>query len=282
MRSLFGTQLQLAVPIIAFSLSAAVVAVVPAECFVRTPSDRLLDLLRKRHRSHYFEPLPKSEYMHRISATRLPDACGCFKGGGGGRVEAFKDVKWQSSYAQGSHEVQFELTRESGVETCHFVQFVRAWELDTQKKPICKEYTANGTFHMLGEWYLDTEWFEEVDQSVFYDALGARNRTLQELSIFDSPRNTWHWGDHSKIGMDFVVYIVVDGCPCWEIKWNFVAEVEVDGVLKWKVREALGREVDHFPPPFDEKTWKLGYRTRDRYGNLSEEIDVPVWLAQVY
>jgi hypothetical protein len=209
-------------------------------------------------------------------------ACGCFTGGGGGCVEAFKDVTYRSSYLKGSHEVQFELKRSKpGSENCHFVQFVRAWELDTHGKRIKKSYNATGSFKYLDEWYLDAEWFPELEQSVHYDAFGARNRTPQELSIFDSPRNTWHWEEHSEIGMDFVVYVLVEGVPRWEITWEFVAKVDEDGVLKWKVGDAQGREVDRFAPPFDDKKWRLGYRTYDD-GKLSEPLDVPAWLAKVY
>ena len=89
------------------------------------------------------------------------------------------------------------------------------------------------------------------------------------------------WDQHSEIGMDFACYVVVDGLLWREITWEYVADVELDGALRWKVRNAKGREVGHFPPPFRGDTWRLGYWA-SLNGELSGPLGVPAWLVRVW
>ena len=190
-----------------------------------------------------------------------------------------------------------DTSRGGGCADCHWLQFARAWEIDTAGRRLAKGYEANGSFKKLDEWYLDADWKDILEQSVYYDAEGARNRRSLptairalgedpssssssnsrskgsdpgsggrrvplhrrwfssfwplppppplssghsagdggsvagggEVSIFDSPRNTWIWGEHGRIGIDFVAYAVCRGVPRYEIKWEFVADCDGGG-----------------------------------------------------
>jgi hypothetical protein len=386
--------------------------------YVRQPNDEVLGLLRKSHRRKYYFDLPPEMHSHRVAGERLAGASGFFRpatdeGGAsfGGRVEAFKDVAWEQRDATGGwhtrsgSSVQFELTdcirrsssnrsgsngdsqggkdesdtsRGGGCADCHWLQFARAWEIDTAGRRLAKGYEANGSFKKLDEWYLDADWKDILEQSVYYDAEGARNRRSLptairalgedpssssssngrskgsdpgsggrrvplhrrwfssfwplppppplssghsagdggsvagggEVSIFDSPRNTWIWGEHGRIGIDFVAYAVCRGVPRYEIKWEFVADCDgggggggsinggsgggggggggggsggAGGGLEWRVGNATGREVRAFDAPFDGASWRLGYARMSRDERTVEvPVDVPSWLVLVY
>jgi len=267
--------------------------------FAKYPSDRLVKLLSERHARDFYFNRGADWYSQRTAGKEVSHAGGRIdltsiaadtrRGSPTATLRVFTDVDVLfAGERELQYKIQLELRSSTGepIHNCHFLQFARSWEIDTKGVHLqdVNLFPLNGVYMRLGEWYLDTRWLEPLAQPVYYDAIGANNRTPTEVSMFDSPRNNWADGVHSKIGMEFVTFVVCGGEPRWEVRWQYVADLPSgEARPSWRLEVLSGRAVREFPPPFDTRSWRLGYSQSDARGVKTDgAVDVPSWLVKVH